>query len=71
MGKKTTGSFSDTKQKLTSAEVMCYYNPITETNIIVDAGPKDVGAILSQKQKNGQFKAISYSFRALTDVESR
>ena len=59
------------KQKLTSAEVMCYYNPIAETNIIVDAGPKGLGTILSQKQKNEQFKPISYSSRALTDVESR
>ena len=58
------------KQKLTSAEVMCYYNPIAETNTIVDAGPKGLGTILSHKQKNGQFKPISYSSRVLTDVES-
>ena len=58
------------KQKLTSAEVMCYYNPIAETNTIVNAGPKGLGTILSQKQKNGQFKPISYSSRALTDAES-
>ena len=50
---------------------MYYYNPIAETNIIVDAGPKGLGAILSQKQKNGQFKPKSYSSRALTDVESQ
>ena len=50
---------------------MCYYDPITETNIIVDAGPKGLGAILSQKQKNGQLKPISYLSRALADVESR
>ena len=50
---------------------MYYYNPIAETNI-VDAGSKGLGAILFQKQKNGQFKKpISYSSRALTDVESR
>ena len=50
---------------------MFHYNPIPKTNIIVDAGPKCLGTILSQKQKNGQFKPISYSSRALTDVESR
>ena len=42
---------------------MWYYNPITETNIIVDAGPKALGSILPQKE-NGQFKPISYSFIA-------
>ena len=50
---------------------MCYYNPITETNLIVDAGPKGLGAMLSQKQKYRQFKPILHSSRALTDVESR
>ena len=39
---------------------MWYYNPITETNIIVDARPKGMGSILSQKQ-NGQFKPIYLS----------
>ena len=38
-------------QKLTSAEVMCYYNPIAETNIVVNAGLKGLGASLSKKQK--------------------
>ena len=50
---------------------MCYYNPITETNLIVDAGPKGLGAMLSQKQKYRQFKPILHSSRALTDVESQ
>ena len=49
-------AFQTLKQKLTSAEVMCYYNPIAEINIIVDARPKGLGAILSQKQKNRQFR---------------
>ena len=71
-GKEQQEAFQTLKQKLTSAEVMYYYNPIAETNIIVDAGSKGLGAILFQKQKNGQFKKpISYSSRALTDVESR
>ena len=70
-GKEQQEVFQTLKQKLASDEVMCHYNPIPKTNIIVDAGPKCLDAILSQKQKNGQFKPISYSSRALTDVESR
>ena len=70
-GKEQQEAFQTVKQKLTSAEVMSYYNPIAETNIIVDSGPRGLGAILSQKQKNAQFKPISYSSGALTDVESR
>ena len=56
-------------QKLTSAEVMCYYNPITETNIVVNAGLKGLGTSLSKNKKNGQFKPTIYSSRALTDIE--
>ena len=69
-GKQQQEAFQTLKQRLPSVEVMCYYNPIAETNIIVDATPKGLGAFLSQKQKNGQFKPISHSSRALTDVES-
>ena len=68
-GKEQEEAFQTLKQKLTSAEVMCYYNPIAETNIVVDARPKGLGAVLSQKQKSRQFKPI-YSSRALMDVES-
>ena len=49
---------------------MCCYKPNAETNIAVDAGPKDLGSILYQKQKNGLFKPRSFASRVLTDVES-
>jgi hypothetical protein len=44
-------AFEKLKQSLISAEVMSYYNQNAETNIIVDAIPYGLGAILSQKQK--------------------
>ena len=47
-------AFHRLTKKLTSAEILSYYNPIAETNIKVDTGPKGLGAILSQKQKNGR-----------------
>ena len=49
---------------------MCCYKPNAETNIAVDAGPKDLGSFLYQKQKNGLFKPRSFASRVLTDVES-
>ena len=51
---ETTQKFHRLTKKLTSAEILSYYNPIAETNIKVDTGPKGLGAILSQKQKNGR-----------------
>jgi hypothetical protein len=44
-------AFEKLKQSLIRAEVMSYYNQNAETNIIVDAIPYGLGAILSQKQK--------------------
>lgn len=44
---------------------MTYYNPALKVDILVDASPIGLGAILSQE------KPIAYASRALTDVESR
>jgi hypothetical protein len=46
------------KQRLTSADVMSYYNQNAETNIIVDGSPFGLGAILNQKQSDGNFKPV-------------
>ena len=50
---------------------MAYYNPEAETNVIVDASPFGLGAILSQKQKDSNYKPIAYGSRAHTPVEQR
>ena len=36
---------------------MAYYDLNVETNIVVDASPYGLGAILSQRQTNGEFKS--------------
>ena len=45
---------------------MAYFDPKKTTDVIVDASPVGLGAILAQ-----QGKIISYASRALTDVEQR
>ena len=59
------------KQKLFNFETMAYYNPEAETDVIVDASPFGLGAILTQKQKEGNFKPVAYGSRVLTPVEQR
>ena len=54
------------KKALTGAGVMTYFDPNKDTNILVDASPVRLGAVLTQ---NG--KILCYSSRALTDVEQR
>jgi len=62
-------AFETLKQSLISAEVMSYYNQNAETNIIVDASPYGLGAILTQKQISGEFRPVAYGSRTLTPVE--
>ncbi|XP_057310486.1 uncharacterized protein K02A2.6-like [Hydractinia symbiolongicarpus] len=64
-------SFDLLKEKLCTSETMAFYNPEAETDIIVDASPYGLGAILTQKQKDGNFKPVAYGSRALTPVEQR
>ena len=50
---------------------MAYYNPSAETHLIVDASPCGLGAILNQKQSNGDFRPVAYASRTLTPTERR
>ena len=50
---------------------MAYYIPDAETKIIVDASPIGLGAILSQKQKIGEFRLVVYASKALNTTEQR
>ena len=59
-------AFDNTKEALTSTQVMAYFNPAKQTEVFVDASPVGVDAILAQEGK-----IIAYASRAQTDVEQR
>ena len=59
-------AFDNIKEALTSTQVMAYFNPAKQTEVLVDASQVGVGAILAQEGK-----IIAYASRALTDVEQR
>jgi len=40
---------------------MSFYNQNTETNIVVDASPYEFDAILTRKQKSGEFRPVALS----------
>lgn len=54
------------KEALTGAEVMAYFDPKKETDILVDASPVGLGAVLTQDGR-----VLCYASRGLTDVEQR
>ena len=64
-------SFDKLKELLASAKTLAYYDKEAETQVIVDASPVGLGAILSQRQRDGNFRPVSYASRTLTDVERR
>ncbi|RUS85862.1 hypothetical protein EGW08_006346 [Elysia chlorotica] len=65
-GESEQTAFKTLKQKLTETGVMAYFNPKIHTEILVDASPCGLGAMLTQ-----QGRVICYASRALTDTEAR
>ena len=55
-------AFDNIKEALTSTQVMAYFNPAKQTEVLVDASPVGVGAILAQEGK-----IIAYASRCRTD----
>ena len=59
-------ALNELKEALVGDQVMSYFDPRKQTEIIVDASPVGLGGLLMQDGK-----VISYASRALSDVESR
>ena len=62
-------AFEKLKQCLTSTEVMAYYNPSAETQLIVEGSPWGVAAILNQKQPKGDIRPVASASRTHTPTE--
>ena len=56
---------------LQSPEVLVRYNPSYETMVSADASSYELGAVLRQKQPNGDWRPITYISRALTNAEQK
>lgn len=65
-GPQQEQAFEELKQQMTSAHVMSYFDQNKETEILVDASPVGLGAILIQEGK-----PICYASRSLTETEQR
>ena len=64
-------AFSTLKQALVNTGTMAYFGFNAKTRVIVDASPVGLGAILTQQQKDGNYKPVIYASRSLSDVERR
>ena len=69
-GKEEEDAFERIRTSLANDSVLGYYETGRQTKLVVDAGPKGLGAILYQKKKE-QWKPITCASRSLTDTEQR
>ena len=69
-GQQQEESFNRLKQELSNSCTLKYYDTSANTQVIADASPVGLGAVLVQEQDD-QYRVISYASRSLTDVEKR
>ena len=64
-------AFDTAKNSVTEHCTNAYFNLESETELLVDASPVGLGAILAQKDEKGEFHIIAMASRVLTSVEQR
>ena len=69
-GESEEKSFQTLKKKLCDAPVLSYFDKTCHTQVIADASPCGLAAVLVQKQ-NGQNHIIAYASRTLSQIERK
>ena len=69
-GQAEQNSFDKLKQELASADTLGYFDKNAPTQVIADASPVGLGAVLTQKQGD-DYRVICYASRSLTDTERK
>ena len=64
-------AFASLKASMAASEVIKYFDPQLKTELIVDASPVGLGAILIQITASQERNIVAYASRSLTDCESR
>ncbi|XP_064469786.1 uncharacterized protein K02A2.6-like [Ornithodoros turicata] len=64
-------AFNEAKKLMSEERKLAYFDPSHKTELTVDAGPKGVGAILSQVTRKNKSRVIAYHSRPLSPVEQR
>ena len=70
-GQQQQEAFERIKLLLTSAPVLALYDPNKETILSADASSHGIGAVLLQRQENGERKPVAYKSRALTPTDTK
>lgn len=70
-GQAQENAFHKLKTALQNPDTLAYFDTNLKTELIVDASPVGLGAILTQRTKSGTVNVIGYASHTLTDPESR
>ena len=71
MGPSQKQAFSSVKDALTESPALALFDPNLETTVSADASSYGLGAVLLQKQANGERRPVAYVSRSMTLTESR
>lgn len=69
-GQEQSEAYSELKKCLTANTTLGYYNTRDHTQLVADASPIGLGAVLIQFDEKGS-RVISYASRSLSDVEMK
>ena len=64
-------AFEDIKNEISKSPVLSLFDPNRETTVSADASSYGVGAVLMQKQVNGEKRPVAFASRAMTPTEQR
>ena len=62
-------AFTKLKESSTSTEVLALYDPNLDTVVLADASAYGLGAVMRQKQINGDLRPVAYISRTLNSTE--
>ena len=66
-----TDAFDNIKKILASTTVLAHYNHQAETIVSADASSFGVGAVLLQRQDNGDWRPVAYASHSMTETQQR
>ena len=70
-GEPQHNAFAQAKQILTTSPVLCLFDVNLETVLSADASSHGLGAVLLQRQKQGDLRPVAYISRSMTPTEQR